>query len=473
MKLRYHIIVFFFLAFGSVTAVAQTTVGTGEEDPFINDPFFSKPIEDFLKTSPPPVDSTKVDDETPKKHSRYPKRVRNEGLDYGGFLEAGPYSSNPLYTSYPTLPMIHFNRANGLFLGFRSERMQWYTYDSLFGINNIRPQGMLGYSVARKEWQYEIGAEKFFGRNQRLLIGGEYYNAVTTEDQWRLGMTENSISSLLVGYDYLDYFKQEGWGLYMLARSYRYFEGGVSYNINQFSSVENATDYKMFGKDNHYRVMPPVDFTNGNRIDTLSISNLTLSGSFNPKNFMLFPILTFSVSGKIELADPTFGETDYEYTKYSAEIISYLNFEPGSILKHRLMVGSITGDAPLMKEFSLGGPGSLRALPYKTQPFGSLSGNKMVLSTVEVQFGSPNYGYGGWIDFDDIYLSLFLDSGWINNNTDFNKRFSDGFEDFAISEFIHNGGIGLGTNFVRAELAWDLRDTSVSPILWIRLNPTF
>ena len=97
----------------------------------------------------------------------------------------------------------------------------------------------------------------------------------------------------------------------------------------------------------------------------------------------------------------------------------------------------------------------------------------MVLSTTELQFGSPNYGYGGWTDFDDFYLSFFLDSGWINNNSGFNKRFSDGFEDFAVSEFVHNGGIGLGTNFIRAEIAWDLQDTSVNPVVWIRFNPTF
>lgn len=474
MVFRHLSTILFFLAFGAFSVTAQTTMESSEKDPFINDPFFSKPMEEFLKTTPAePVDSSSTEIE-PKKKPKYMRRVQNEGLDYGGYFEAGPYSSNPLYTAYPSLPMLHFNRVNGLFLGVRAERMQWYNYGSFLGIGNIHPHGMIGYSVAREEWQYEIGGEKHFGKNRRLIIGGEYYNAVTSEDVWRLGTTENSISSLLIGYDFLDYYKQEGWGLYALARSFRFFEGGVSYNVNQFSSVDQASEYHMFGKDDHYRLNPPIDFISGTGlVDTLSTSGLTISGVFNPKNFMLTQVFTFAISGKIEMVDPSFGDTDYEYTKFVGEIISYVNFEPGSILKHRLMVGSITGDAPWIKEFNLGGPGSMRAIPYKSMPTGSLSGNKMVLSTTELQFGSPNYGYGGWTDFDDFYLSFFLDSGWINNNSGFNKRFSDGFDDFAVSEFVHNGGIGLGTNFIRAEIAWDLQDTSVSPVIWIRFNPTF
>ena len=469
----YHLIfTYLVLAFSPILVTAQTTVEQEEEDPFINDPFFSKPIDEFLKTTP--ADTTFEVEQSDKKKKKHLKRVQNEGIDYGGYIEAGPYSSNPLYSAYPSLPMIHFNRANGLFLGVRAERMQWFNYGSFLGIGNIHPHGMIGYSVARKEWQYELGGEKHLGKNRRLIIGGEYYNAVTTEDFWRTGMTENTISSLLLGYDFMDYHKQEGWGLYALARSYRFFEGGISYNVNQFSSVEQATDYHMFGKGGNYRVMPPVDFIEGvGIVDTLSTTGITLSGVFNPKTFMLTPVFTFAISGKLELVDPAFGDTDYEYTKLTAELISYINFEPGSILKHRLMFGSITGDAPWIKEFNLGGPGTLRALPFKGMPGFGLGGNKMILSTTELQFGSPSYGYNDWIDFDDFYLSLFLDSGWINNHTGFNKRFLDGFEDFAVSEFIHNGGIGLGTNLIRAEVAWDLRDTGVDPVLWIRFNPTF
>ena len=473
------LLVFTFLIAVSTPAFGQATQ-EAEEDPFINDPFFSKPISELIGSNNDKPDTTSVvqrdtEDYQPEHKSqskRYFRRVNNEGLDFGGAFESGPYASSGLYSQYPTLPMVHFNRVNGLFLGIKKERMQWFNYDGFLGIGNIHPHGMIGYSFGQEEWQYEGGIEKHFGRERRILVGAEIYNATSTDDYWRVGMLETSVTSFFAGYDYLDYFKQEGWGAYFLGRSYHFLEGGVSYNENTYRTLESMTDYHMFGKENHYRDNPPVDYRFGNPVDEIDITTLTFSGSFNPKMLMLTRYFTFAATAGVEISNPDFAISDYTYRKYTAELQAYFNFEPGSLLKYRLKAGSITGDAPLMKEFQLGGPGSMRAFPYKSMPVGDLSGNKMILSTAELQFGS-SYGSGDWLDLDDFYISLFLDSGWINNHAGTNKKPGDGFEDFEVAKFEHNGGVGLGTNSIRAELAWDLRHTSRSPILWFRFNPTF
>jgi hypothetical protein len=463
----------------SLPVFGQTTDNT-DEDPFVNNPFFSRPLTDLLKPTTPPADTIAVEPEKQKTSSssktretrRFVNRIHNEGIDFGGAFESGPYSSSALYASYPNLPMVHFNRVNGLFLGIKKERMQWYNSSSFLGISNFQPHGMIGYSFGQDEWQYLGGLEKFIGRQRRVLIGAEIYDATTTEDYWRTGLLETSLTSFFAGYDFLDYHKQEGWGMYFLARSRQFFEGGVSYNENKFNNLASSSDYHLFGKNHHYRINPPIDFNGIVPVDTARITNLTFSGQYNPKLLMLSRYFTFSASGKVEVSNPSLASTDYSYKKYSGELAAYVNFEPGSILKYRIMAGSITGDAPLFKEFQLGGPGSMRALPYKSMPFGFNGANKMILSTAELQFGS-SWGQDGWIDLDDFYLSFFLDSGWVNDHTGSNKLIGDGFENFHVKEMEHNGGIGLGSNTFRAELAWDLRHTSRSPVLWLRFNPTF
>lgn len=464
------------LALGTVPSLAQ--VSSQEDDPFKNNPFFSKPLEELLGSGEE-VDTTKSNsverngelEQNEVKRSVH--RINNEGLDFGGFVESGPYSSNELYASYPVMPMVHFNRVNGLFLGIREERMQWYRYNDFLEIIDLHPHGMIGYSFGQDEWQYEAGLERYFGFSDRIIIGAEFYSSTTTDDYWRVGLSENSLTSFFAGYDYLDYHKQTGWGAYILARSTQYFEGGVSYNQNQFNSLDVESSFWLFGKTNLYRPNPPVEIINGNPVDTLDIGSLTFSAAFNPKQILILPRFTFSLTGLAEFAHPDYGVSDYDYQKFTAEFISYLNIEPGAIIKYRLKAGSITGDAPIMKEFHLGGPGTLRAAPFKSLPGILNGGNKMLLSNAEIQFGSSSYWNDGWIDVDDLYLSLFLDSGWTNDFTGPNTNALHGFSEFDFNQLEHSGGFGIGTNSVRAEFAWDLNNTDKTPVFWIRFNPTF
>lgn len=467
MKLR-HLCILLFALLTLVPLLAHAQQN-GEEDPFKNDPLFNKPLNTFFNNEREADSSS-----SPQMRVRF---LIDEGLDYGDFLEAGPYNSGPLYGLYPNLPMIHFNRVDGLFLGLRKERMQWYDDSDFLGIPNIRPHGMLGYSFGLDEFQYVAGLERFLGFKKHVILGAEYHNATSTDDFWRVGLNETTLTSFAGGYDYLDYYKQRGWGVYLLFRTNSLFEGGIAFSDDEYSSVQQETDFALFGSGGHYRPNPPVEFelASGSRIDSLDISSLTFSGSFNPKRLLLSRYFTFSVNGSVEFANPGIGTSDFSYTKYMAEINSFLNFERGGVFKYNLRAGSITGDAPSVKEFQLGGLGSLRALPYKSLPGNRLGDNQMLLSNAEVHFGAPEFSTGDWIDSDDFYISLFLDSGWTNFSADLqddNSPFT-GFSDFKFADLEHNGGFGLGSSLIRGELAWDLRNTSRAPVFWIRFNPTF
>jgi len=456
-------------------ALAQLKPDTTENDPFKNDPFFSAPLKDLLRHPNTDPDSVSESEEHDTKH--FVSQLNEEGLDFRGVIEAGPYNSNPLYSVYPNLPMIHYNRVDALFLGISKERMQWYQDDWLLGIPEIHLQGLIGYSTGQKEWQYTLGMEKYIGRKHHVMIGAEYHNATTTNDNWRVGLNETTLTAFFGGYDYLDYYKQKGWGFYLLTRSNRYFEGGLAFSDDRFNSLSKTTDWALFGSGDRYRPNPPVHSPSFGALtalpsDTANITSLTFSASFNPKRLVLSKGFTFSLTGTAEFADPGIGtDSDFNYQKYTGELISYIHLEPGGVFKYRLRMSTITGESPRFKQLYLGGIGSLRALPYKSMG----AGNQMILSNAELQFGSPRFGSNGWIDFNDFYISLFLDSGW----TDYDSRLEDssnpfgGLDRFKLSDLKHNGGIGIGSSLIRFEMAWDLNNTSRAPVFWVRFNPTF
>src|SRR5690625_1755436 len=175
--------------------------------------------------------------------------------------------------------MIHYNRVNGLFLGLRKERMQWYRYSQFLNIPGINPHGFIGWGTASKEWEYAIGAEKLIGRKGHLMVGGEYHRGSATEDFNRVGLNETTLTSLMAGYDFPDYYKMEGFGLYTLMRTRRWLEAGFSYSRNSYSSPQANTDFSIFGKSSLYRPNPPLDPES----DSMDLAIYSLSLAFNPR----------------------------------------------------------------------------------------------------------------------------------------------------------------------------------------------
>ena len=458
-------LIFIIVALSLLSPVVGFGQQTGE-DPFKRDPIFSKSLEELFGS-----DQDKMEDESDstvtEEAQRAVRRLSYSGLDLGGDIEAGPYYSNELYSQYPNLPMIHFNRVNGLFLGIRKERMQWYRSTSFLNIEQIRPHGFIGYGTASKEWEYALGVEKLIGVNRRLMVGGEFHRATSTEDYHRTGLIENSLTSFFASYDFLDYHEMEGFGLYTVYRTDRWFEAAFSYNRDTFRSLERNTTYSLFGKASPYRLNPPIDQFS----DEIDLDRYSFSFSFNPKNVLLANRFTFAASIGAELADNSSSDENYRYNKYWSQLKFFYNFEPGSVLRWRIKAGGISGDAPDFKQFYLGGIGTLRGSPYKY-----FKGDNMLLSNLEIQFGRSSSRPGVWMRDYNMHILLFLDSGWTQQTgmlTIPDPEQNSGFSSFNFSELQHDAGFGLGTGAFRFEIAWPLKEFDTEPALWIRFNPTF
>jgi outer membrane protein assembly factor BamA len=133
------------------------------------------------------------------------------------------------------------------------------------------------------------------------------------------------------------------------------------------------------------------------------------------------------------------------------------------------MGGSITGLAPDYKNFALGGIGSLRAFGYKM-----LKGNQMLLSNLELEFGSSREHGNSWPDLSNTTISIFMDSGYSNYNSNLEMSGNPlDHYDISFSDLSHNIGMGLGLGFLKLEIAKPISGTGGQSVFWLRLNPTF
>ena len=459
MMKRYLCLLILILFF-PLTVLAQTQQEQEEEedDPFKRELIYAPTIDELIEGDPFEYDETEFE--------RNVRHLSTSGLDLGGGFEAGPYYSNSLYSQYPNLSTVHYNRVNGLYIGLKKERMQWFRRASFLTVPEIQPHGFIGIGTASRTLEYGFGLERLFGERERLMIGAEYHKATATEDYWRTGLIENTLTSLFASYDYLDYYQLEGLGIYAVYRTNRLVEAAFSYNNDKYSSLEQNTSFSLFGYANTYRPNPPVDRT----ADEINLDKYNFSLSLNPRNVLISNRFTISSTLGIELADNARSDEAFRFNKYWTNLNIFYNVDEGAVLRWRLRSGSITGNAPDFKTFYLGGVGSLRGSPYKFY-----SGNQMFHSTAEIQFGSPGNRPGSWVENYNMHLLVFLDSGWTRQNPDLVNTTNpfEGFGRMAVSDFQHDAGIGAGTAALRVELAWPLNNFEPDPTFWIRFNPTF
>ena len=362
------------------------------------------------------------------------------------------------YTFLPTTQSLRYNRVDALFLGIGTD---FTKRDSkVLSIGGLDFDGFVGYSTGQSDFQYKAGVTKHLWNS--FLIGGEILNTTTSDDYWRTGLAENSITSLVAGYDYMDYYNAEGYGVYSELDIGKFMSLAGSYNYTTYSSLSNNTGYSFFSGGNLERLNPRIDSS----YDQLTQESLGFRLSINKKGYTR-GVFTSKFMVEAELSDMGFNN-QFSFNKFELTSLNYLKLDQNTFLKVRMMAGSITGTAPDFKNFALGGIGSLRASGYK-----SYQGNKMLLSNAELIFGDFWNFEKANLEMEGIYLSLFLDSGWtdyISNNS--NDPFT-GFESFQMKQLNHNIGAGIGSGIIRFELATPIAGSQGFTSFWIRLNPTF
>lgn len=357
--------------------------------------------------------------------------------------------------------MFRYNRVEGMFLGLGSEKR--YYWD---GRKEYSLYGSVGWGFKSHLWRGNLGLSRQFAFNdgQLLEFGVEGHSLTDTKDDWVIGLTENTLSSLLIHEDYRDYFTREGLGFnvaYSVEQDYLTSQLKVEYLLDKYSSLENHAEWSFFGGDKVFRLNPAIDDGKMRSIVVslgVSTTTKTIRG---PEGWNVY------ATG--EFADKNFG-SDFGFNQYVADVRRFQPLGRYDNLNLRFRVGTADGQLPVQKVFEIGGLGSLPGFPFKYE-----AGNRMMLFNAEYIIDSDFLDeldfWPGWM-FSGTNFIIFSDAGVARTVS--NTASLTDFGGLKLSDFRHDVGVGLGSRSGSFRLAVVWRtDQSESPRFTFRIARPF
>ena len=329
-----------------------------------------------------------------------------------------------------------YNRAEGVFLQLnmlmRSDR-----------IPGAKMYGGIGRSFHRSRYYGTLGFEQTL-LNDHLQFFAELYDRSSTDDGWRIDDHLNSMASLLIHEDFLDWYHTQGhMGGLRINLPFKISLKAL-YKSEKHRYMKTVTSWSMFGGDKEFR--EGFDITEGK--DETMAWGMTIGKPFwlgdrNTFNFHLDVLHT--ETGK-------YSEFDYRQDEGSVDV--YLPFKKDFGIHVLAKYGGMTGVYGLQHRYQIGGIGTVRGYPWKYT--GILPGgyeNHFALGTFELVF-------------DDV--ALFYDRGTVWDNPD-DTIDSDALEIFQEDNALESVGISFG-NELRLDIIKPIgigkkRDISLNLVL--------
>lgn len=334
------------------------------------------------------------------KKENQPHKKRTLPKPKEGIYIDGDDDSSPVYADY--------NRVDGFTFGFQFPRQSWWEKHK----HNFAVIGLGAYSFAGKRLQYRLGLERWFLGEYRFSLGGEFHNLTATKDDWIMGRMENSLAAFLIKEDFRDYYRREGYSVFFNQNLGRRISLRGEFRDDRFSSLENKTNWAIFGKHKKFRPNPPLmpwslsadgsfhSYLNPFYLDLQSaVGKLTIDTRNDKKN----PTRGWHISAFAERAGQGM-TSDMDFERYILDIRRYQPFGWDENLNVRLRAGTATGTLPPMYWFDLGGISTLRGYDFK-----EFTGDRMVLGNLEYNL---NTGKDNWFILDGFDLILFADAGY-------------------------------------------------------------
>jgi hypothetical protein len=361
----------------------------------------------------------------------------------------GTYGATTIYEReslvYSAPPPLRYNRAEGLVVGIQRDPL------SLSSSDQARLYGQVGYATALRDIRYTVGLESRLYRADEtaLKVGVAYRKQTITPDRWKTAWAENSLVGLGFEYDFFDYHETEGVTAYAVQSLPRTIRLTAGFRAEDHRSLDKNTDWSVFETGN-FRPNPAV---NEGRLESVFAS--VTGGRIRDRND-----LPAGSAARLTVEHGSGLENTSAYTRIEGDARGFLRLSPETSLGLRVRGGSVTSDAPLQKQFTLGGIGSVRSVDQN-----ALRGTRMLLANAE-------YIIDGATVFDDVlddlFVTAFADAGWVG---------APG-ERFRTDDIVPSAGFGIGLDerSVRLDVSWPLRDlpgTDSGPSLWLRFTPNF
>lgn len=308
---------------------------------------------------------------------------------------------------------LAYDKVNGLYLGLDINEFPVSDYGMQF-----RTFASGGYAFASHSWQGKGGFGFGVLPRGQLELSVDVYHLTHTEDSWYMSDTENSLAAFFLHEDFRDYYLREGFGSTLAWQPFEMFELSARYQAERHDSLQNATDWALFGGNKAFLPNLSADegmlraFVFGLRLDTRDDEAEPFSG--------------WSFESTMELTNPDMA-SDFDYRRYVVDLRRYQPLTPFVNLDTRLRWGSSDGTLPLQKRFYLGGPSSLPGFGLK-----EFSGDKFALWNAEIRLHDERGRHHGLLGH--LGLLFFVDMGLAADQP---------LSDFSPSDWMSDAGVGL------------------------------
>ncbi len=350
--------------------------------------------------------------------------------------------------------MFRYNRVEGLFLGFGSEKK--YYWD---GSKTLIGHGSVGYGFGMHKWRLQLGIDRQFAASDALYeIGSEMHSLTDSKDEWIMQTGENTATSLLVREDYRDYFQREGFSVHTARYTRENYATlfDVRYSYDRYKSLENSVNWSLFGGKKSFRNNPIIS-------EGIMRSVKVSAGLSTVEKFRRISE-GWNLFSSVEYAGSQLGG-DFNFTDLLVDIRRYQPLTGSDQVSARVRVGALEGDLLQQRALEIGGANTMPGFSFK-----EFAGNRMILANLE---------YLNYDLLDDIFFwpsnfnfIVFGDAG-IVTTVAAKKKIYEGFETFNKTNIKSDVGfaIGFGSD-TRLGFAWRT-DVRAPVSVFFRFNRAF
>ncbi|MGB5874785.1 MAG: DUF5686 family protein [Bacteroidota bacterium] len=341
---------------------------------------------------------------------------------------------------------IGFNRVEGFRLGARVD------VDSIFGVLDFRTGFAYGFSD--RVTKYLAGLTVFTSEERVFGIGGDLYRRIDHRpDLGYYGKVLNSFTSVFEKNDYWDYYRSDGWNIFVTGRPSPVMTARLSFASEEHRSMRNTTDFSILFPSRDFRRNPPVEEGRFNA--------LRVWARFGSDPIPLELIWRDALELAVEYSKPSLTGGDFDFLRYHAvgsiAVPTFgRSFLLRPVLRVRVSAGSSSGNLPAQRLFDL--ESNLSGIA----PFGVLrgvrvkefSGTSFVSANVEHNFRSIPFLALGVPFLYENNLELVLQGSaakaW--NRSPYPVTPTDGW--------YYEVGLGISRIFeiFRADFTWRLSD---------------
>ncbi len=320
-------------------------------------------------------------------------------------------------------PDIMYNRVDGfsLFVG-----LKFQDDDSL--LPTFWAKG--GYAFESERWRYKFGIEQTIAKPSDLIVGGEVYRKLASDDDWMLGDYENMAFVLFAREDFKDYYEAEGGRVYAGISPVPRLRLTVEYKSEATKWLEaHPRMWAIFGgnkrfRDNFSSVDTSLRIVGRDIIDTTTIAGIALSAEYDSRPpFGLYAKSSWHLEALYERSTDGMG-SDFDFTRFTAGVTRYQKIHKESMVMLRAKVGTSDGDLPMHRKYYMGGLGSWQGYDHK-----EYAGNSFWMTSVEYRFEIPG---------SEFALSTFWDCGQIGQKGDL-TQLSDAKNSVGFAGYVGSG----------------------------------